>query len=570
MSKQIALAGTIITLASYWVSVLLGTFISANAVSMDTESPIILLGTLMLLIGSLIYTQWLPPPTSQTHAPTHQNLQAEWRAIRNSLPPVVAISSLVFLFHVVVWGVNYAGDGGSFLIHYLQLNDADPAYYNLQVYWPPLTGLVYGLPLSTGSIWPVVLIQYLLHALATIGIYWAMYPFGRTLQYMVIIFWWFTIPLQQYFHLIGADALMVATIIFWVWSVRIAYTYPQHQRYWLLLGASIGLNALVRGANVLLLVSFAPALLMAIPWSKKIQSGLLTIAGVAFFLIPLVIYNGVRYDVYRTARGSNTILFSASYIPESIVEPSNGDASQKLATLIETNILTTDLYQGVTLEQFLTTPSSRTWDDTLSMVDRVEGWDSEYALLQSVGLEAIQAHPIEFIRINGTETAFLLIGKFPLNDDGATSREPITFVVQGVYSSFLTSHPNNQLPDPNTIQAMQTQLADFSAPINTLNGNAFLQDTLSSQWNRWGWHPVVAWITILLVVWQSSWPERRTWLALLLGTVAITTVSALVIAQLRYRLPFDTVYIIMLAIGLHRLIQRQPLKPSLASHTNSA
>ncbi len=583
---------------SYWITLALATF-SDNPLSVTSE--LIFPLTLVLAFGLFFrlrreHLAAIPPdplrPVSET---TWQILKQDMQA--PDLKWVVGVSALIFWLLWVGWGVEFAGDGASFMVNYLQLNDSDPVYFFQQIYWPPTTGIFYGGLLDLGGLPLVVLGQFWLNLTGAAAIYWMVRPFGRAAAWLMMVLWWTYLSHQVYFHLVGADPLMMWGVTGWLWALRLAM---QHQKagLWLLLGGIIGLNTLIRAGNLLMLVSAAGCVVPLIenlskltfkdsdaiyrvpteasvgkahmpsakisihPLSMVAKNGILAGLGFLALALPYMIYNGVRYDEFTLARGGNTLWFTATYLNDtSLVAPENGEASQKLARLVENYLLPTPTYEQITLDQFFTVPSARFWTDAIALIDRTDGWDTEYALLREVGFEAIRQHPTQFLRYRLVTLVRLLVSKdrlfgFFAENEAPQNVDAYTTLINRAHAEFLYSQPSGQLPSEAELAAIQAQNEAFIQPIRTHDGNKDWADFLGEIWLRFGLHPLLAWLVLPIALWGYQGRTRWFIIFALLGMLAVVGSTSMVALQLRYRLPFDALLVLILTLGLIRLLDK--------------
>ena len=59
---------------------------------------------------------------------------------------------------------------------------------------------------------------------------------------------------------------------------------------------------------------------------------------------------------------------------------------------------------GITLDEFFRRGGPREFEDVVGITDRLWGWDSDYAHLRAVGIEAVRAHPLRYLSGVGTTT----------------------------------------------------------------------------------------------------------------------------------------------------------------------
>ena len=157
-----------------------------------------------------------------------------------------------------------------------------------------------------------------------------------------------------------------------------------------LVGAGVGILALVRPGNQVLLVLVLLPLRAARRVADAFGRGRVPRAGRRLDRW-LGIHNGLRYDNYTLARGGNaTVPFFRAFVTDKIVRPSNGPASRELAAPCS----------GISAEgavslvrdharRVLQQASPRMQGDLLALSDRLKGWHSNYRWLRDVGIEAV-------------------------------------------------------------------------------------------------------------------------------------------------------------------------------------
>ena len=202
------------------------------------------------------------------------------------------------------------------------------------------------------------------------------------------------------FHELSSDAVFAAAFAGWSLLVVRVLRAPS-TRGWAFVGAGVGVLALVRPGNQVLLAVVLLPLLLARSWRAR---GI----GAAAFIVPAliliggwVVHNGVRYDNYTLARGGNaTVPFFRTFVTDKIVRPSNGPKTEELARAVQRDLLPTEPYRsyGITLDEFFTEASPRMQVDLLSLSDRLKGWHSNYRWLRDVGDEAVSAHTARYAR----------------------------------------------------------------------------------------------------------------------------------------------------------------------------
>lgn len=549
-------------LVSYWVILALAPF-SDNPLSVTSEPFFPLSLVIAALAFGMLLRLWrrtpprLPPADPLAASATGEVgslsiLRKELRQHWSDLRWVLLVTAVLFVFFAWAYGMGFSGDGAAQLIPYLQLDEAEPPYYFLQVYWPPFTAIFYGGLLDVGGV-PLAMTGQLLLTLAAGGaFYLAAAPWGRAWAWFAMVLWWANWVHQIYFHLIGADALMVWGFVLWLAALRFALHY-QTVGFWLLVGLLAAMNTLIRAGNFVLMAALLGCLLTL---RANLRMTLLNVfASAGIFLVVIggyIAYNGLRYETYTLARSGETLWFTAAYNDKSLIELDNGPATRRFARLVEEHLLVTDVYNGVTLEEFLSTPSSRTMDDSIALIDRTEGWDTNYVLLREVGFEALRAHPIEFFFNNFSNFLRLLVIKptLPYVDVGITVNDETVYLVERTYSSFMTSRPDGALPDAAEVSRIDRELNALTAPVFDQVRRSEVLSPLGKLWLRFGLHPVLMWgIAGLALVWSRG-RARLLWLLLVVVIVLVVAPASTVVVQDRYRVPLDSALLFMMVVGL--------------------
>src|SRR6266576_2968227 len=237
------------------------------------------------------------------------------------------------------------------------------------------------------------------------------------------------------FHELSSDAIFGAAFAGWSLLVVRALLSPSAQRFaWA--GAGVGLLALIRPGNqVLLVLGLLPLLLRASWRTRLISTGAFVLPAVVL-LGGWAIHNGLRYDNYTVARGGNaTVPFFRTFVTDKLVRPSNGPASRELARVVEHDLLPKEPYRsyGITLDEFFSKASPRMQVDLLALSDRHKGWHSNYSWLRDVGMEAVRAHPARYARgVAGSVSGMLRVPLYREVASGGTTPPRETVDVGGV------------------------------------------------------------------------------------------------------------------------------------------
>jgi Glycosyltransferase family 87/Dolichyl-phosphate-mannose-protein mannosyltransferase len=316
-------------------------------------------------------------------------------------------AAVVFVVSLAVWWLEAAviplGPGrdlGTYLGGYIQLFQAHPIDLGYVLGRTPIAMLVVGglLDLAGGALAEPVM--SVLYSLSIVAWFLAARTFGVRAALLVVVLLLLYPGYGILFHELSSDAVFAAAFAGWSLLVVRVLRAPTFKG-WALAGAGVGVLALIRPGNQIMLALALVPFVLRSTWRRRVISA-------AAFVVPAVvliggwtIHNGIRYDNYTIARGGNaTVPFYRAFVTDRIVRPSNGPASRELARAVQTDLLPKQPYRayGITLADFFDHPSSRMQVDLLALSDRIKGWHSNYRWLRDVGTEAVEKHPATYAR----------------------------------------------------------------------------------------------------------------------------------------------------------------------------
>jgi hypothetical protein len=202
------------------------------------------------------------------------------------------------------------------------------------------------------------------------------------------------------FHELSSDPASAAAFAGWSLVVVRAVFRPSVAKF-ALVGAGVGVLALVRPGNQVLLVFAVLPLLVALSWRRRLASLLAFVVCAAILLGAWTVHNGVLWNDYTFARGGNTgVPFYRAFLVDRIVEPDNGPASRELADAVRRDLLPEEPYRayGIDLHEFFSEATPRMEQDLVALSNRVWGWKSDGRKLREVGIEAVRAHPSTYAK----------------------------------------------------------------------------------------------------------------------------------------------------------------------------
>jgi hypothetical protein len=316
-------------------------------------------------------------------------------------------AAVVFLAALVVWWLQAlviplgpGRDFGTYLGAYAQLFQSHPIDLGYLLGRTPIAPVVIGglLDFADGAFAEPVM--SLLYAGSVVAWFLAARMFNARAAVLTAVV---LVAYPGYgilFHELSSDSIFAAAFAAWVLLAVRVIRAPDPVGF-ALLGAGVGILALVRPSNQLFILFAVVPLLLRAPWRTRLVSAAAFVVPVALLLGAWAVHNGLRYDTYTVARGGNqTVPFYRAFITDKIVRPSNGPASRQLARAVERDLLPKEPYRsyGITLDDFFTEASSRMQEDLVALSDRVRGWDTDRRWLRDVGVEAVRAHPSTYAR----------------------------------------------------------------------------------------------------------------------------------------------------------------------------
>jgi hypothetical protein len=397
------------------------------------------------------------------------------------------------------------------------------------------------------------------------------------------------------FHELSSDAVFAAGFAGWSLLVVRALQRPSVARF-AYAGAGVGLLALIRPSNQILLALAVVPLLLAGPWRRRVATTVAFVVPAVVLLAGWAIHNGIRYDNYTVARGGNaTVPFFRTFVTDKIVRPSNGSASEELAQAVRQRLIPKEPYRsyGVTLDDFFAEASPRMQVDLLALSDRIKGWHSNYSWLRDVGFEAIRAHPARYIRgvagstsgmlrvplyrgdvaaaqvatEGGSATAQIGAGALPKPTEG----EPIPAAHEGgvttpdgsIYTVWTSpsehhlvfTHPG----DEQRYDALHARMSELAANLPDRRGSPSVAHRVD-QVSRWFPPPIFFLVlgAVILAV-RRLWGSVALWVPTVAGLVVIVFTALGLPAEPHYAVPVAPAF--MLLTGAALLAPRRSLAP---------
>lgn len=310
-----------------------------------------------------------------------------------------ALALVVFALRSIALPVIPGRDFGTYVGYYVQLWDWDSVVPMSMLFRTPLAPLVVGGTLDLLGGWGLQAVMALLFALSIVAWTRTALAFGTRAALVTAAALLLYPGYGILFHTPASEPVAAAAFAAWGLAVSRAWLVPSYGRF-AVAGAATAATALARPAfQVLVLVAALPVALQ-LPWRMRLACGG-ACAAVAFGVLgSWTLANGLRYDDYTVARGSGAFFpFYRAFTTDHIVRPDNGPASRELASAVQRELLSKEPYRsyGITLDDFFTRGGPREFEDVVGITDRLWGWDSDYAHMRAVGVEAVKASPRRYL-----------------------------------------------------------------------------------------------------------------------------------------------------------------------------
>ena len=358
---------------------------------------------------------------------------------RNAAIALFLLATAGYWFAALGWPLAKGRDSWDYLAYYLQLFDSNPPLDSLQLFRTPLTPLVLGVPMDIGGTVLLEVVLGVLYAVSIVAWSATALTFGRVPALLSALLLLVYPAYATLYHQASSDAIFATGLALWSLGLARALRRPSGWGF-AALGAGIGVLVLIRPANQVLLPIVLLPLLVPTAWRKRLAWSAAAAAAAIGLVGAWAVTNGIRYDDTTVARGGRAwVPFLRVFLADKTVSPENGDASRRLARLIEDEVLAKEPHAGlrVPLAAYLENGSNYETVRLIALSDRVYGTDENYDVLFDSALEAIREHPGTYLR--GVADAFWeFLRQAPLREDvgpreqTAPEAPPPTFEADGV------------------------------------------------------------------------------------------------------------------------------------------
>ena len=319
---------------------------------------------------------------------------------RRAAVVLVVVALAVYWLEALGWPMAKGRDTWDYLVYYLQLADGDPPISELQLFRTPLTPIVVGLPMHLGGSLLLEAVLGLLYAVTILAWSATALTFGRVPALFTAALLLVYPAFATIYHQASSDAVFATGLALWALLLARTMRTASAARF-AAVGAGMAALVLIRPANQVLLPLALVPLLIPVAWRRRVVwSGVCLVSALAL-LGGWAIHNGVRYDDTTVVRGGRAwVPFLRVFLADRTISPENGDASRRLADLIEAEVLANEPHRGlgVPLDAYLRNGSNYETVRLIALSDEILGRESNYDVIFDSALEAIRENPGTYAR----------------------------------------------------------------------------------------------------------------------------------------------------------------------------
>jgi hypothetical protein len=338
---------------------------------------------------------------------------------RRAALALFALAFVVFWLESLGWPMAKGRDTWDYLGYYLQLLDSEPPFSELQLFRTPVTPIVLGLPLDVGGLWLLEVVFALLFATSIVAWSATALLFGRIPALFSAGLLLVYPAYATLYHQASSDAVFATALAGWALLLARALDRPS-ARGFVAVGLALAVLVLTRPANqVLLPLAVLAPLVAAVAWRRRFALAGVCVLAAVLPLVAWALHNGVRYDDATVARGGRAwVPFLQVFTSNGTIAPENGPASERLAALIEEQVLDREPFAplDVSLETYLRNGTNYETVRLIALSDTVLGRGENYDVLFDSALEAIREEPETYVR-GVADTFREFLRQKPLRED---------------------------------------------------------------------------------------------------------------------------------------------------------
>jgi len=320
---------------------------------------------------------------------------------RRAALALAAVSLGVYALTALAWPVQRGRDTWDYLVYYLSLLDGSTPFPLVMLVRTPVTPLVLGPAAQVGGATGLEVLGGLLFAVMIVA--WAAVActFSRLAAVIVAGVLLLTVPFAQPFHEPSSDMVVAVGFALFALGVVRAWRRPAAWRF-AALGGGVAVLTLTRPPYQVLLLAIVLPLVLGRGWRAKAGWAGAFLAAALLPLAAWAAHNSVRYGDTTVSRARVLNVPFVRAFGAGVIEPGNGPASRRLAELVRTEVLPLEPYHGLGVDVSTYLRSGENFEAVrlAGLVDRVDGLDSDYALLAAAAREARRGGELRIRGVN--------------------------------------------------------------------------------------------------------------------------------------------------------------------------
>ncbi len=301
---------------------------------------------------------------------------------------LAAVAVAVYGVQALAWPVQRGRDAWDYLVYYLSFFDGSTPFPLVMLVRSPVTAFVLGLPMQIGGATALEIVSGVLYAVMIVAWAATALTFSRGAAVIVAVILLATAPYAIPFHEPSSDMVVATGLALFSLGLARTWRRPSQLRF-VALGLGVVALTLSRPSYEVLVLAVVLPLALGAPWRVRATRSLAFVAAVAVPLALWAVMNGIRYDDTTVSRsGALNVPFYAAFLAGEI-DPDAGPASRRLAHLVEDEVLTLPAYRrlGVDVDTYFASGKNYEVVRLAGLSDRVDGLDSDYALLHDAARE---------------------------------------------------------------------------------------------------------------------------------------------------------------------------------------
>ena len=496
----------------------------------------------------------------------------------------IIIFLFAIIFHLILWKafpLHFGPDGIIFADYFIDIFNKESVFPMILTYRMPVSPLLYGFLLKTGGVILTSTICQTLSLICIPFIYLLANSWGKIAARISAILLVILVPFQILFHQINSDALFgFAAIIMFVFFKYLIDN--KNIKYASFFGISTAFLVLIRPSGVFAIILMI--FLFFIKIKFKLILKLIAIYAISFLIIisPFLTYKIIKFNDFSLSRGSNYMEFMRIYtLQEPLFKPANGPYSGKLGKLAEEHLINSKFYKkyDVSFEKFLNhRPNRRFFGDLIVLVDKTQGWNTNYKLLRQVAFESIKSNPLSFFKNLSLDIFKLAIMEQALQESLHSEeidnyRTTNLLKDESIYLEpdegelipfsktwWMLSSPDNKLPTMQELEEFDTKLIPLIQDLARSESNPRSYWLVKRFWNLIKLPFWIFWAFAIISVILSK--KNQKLLAIAVISFYIVTIIGTLYSQplyLRYRLPLDPLFILVGVSGFLSLFNNKKL-----------